>query len=111
MHVYVLCRFDINRNLLPMKKSEAIKIQECLEKNPLYKKIILKEMVPASMWWINKGKSKHTGKFFPTHAEHLRITAAKDYLMNVFNGFVDIPNSHRKSHGKINNFNFYIQVL
>jgi len=102
---YFYIRFDINRNLLPLKKSEAIKIQECLEKNHLYKKIILKEMVPASMWWINMGKNKNTGKFFPTHAEHLRICGAKEYLMKTFNGFVDIPNSHRKSHG-----NMYIVI-
>jgi hypothetical protein len=97
--VNIFGRFDISRNLLPMKKSEAVKIQECLSTNPLYKKIILKEYVPASMWWLNMGKNKTTKKFQPTISESVRLTSAKDYLMNVFNGFVDIPNSHRKSHG------------
>ena len=97
--VNIFDRFDISRNLLPMKKSEAVKIQECLATNPLYKKIILKEYVPASMWWLNMGKNKTTKKFQPTLAESVRLTSAKGYLINVFNGFVDIPNSHRKSHG------------
>ena len=102
MYIYsCYCRFDINKNLLPMKKSELTKIQECLDRNAFYKKTILKEMVPVSMWWINKGKNKTTGKFFPTYAEHKRISDAKDYLMTVFNGFIDIPNTHRKSHGNI----------
>jgi hypothetical protein len=100
-----LARFDINRNLLPLKKSEAVKIQECLEKNPQYKKIIMKEYVPASMWWINKGRNKTSNKFQPTHAEHVRLCKAKDYLLNVFNGFVDVPNNHRKTHGTFESVN------
>ena len=67
--------------------------------NPRYKTKIMKEYVPHSMWWINKGKHRLTGKFRPTYAEHRRITAVRDYLMFSFNGFVDIPTAHRRAHG------------